>query len=474
MNTNIREGKLISYGVGNLGFGIQLQTVSAYLPFYCTAILGLSGKIMGALVFIGILWDAVTDPVMGYISDGTRSKLYGRRHAYMLFATPGLALANFFLWTVFVPGSPFWTATLITLLLLLVKTFSTVYATPYNALGAEMTANYDERTKIQGYKTVFFIIGMLFPSVMGPILFFRPTAQYQVGQLNPAAYTTMALVVSLIILVTGIVCYAGTWSFRRVEEGKIPEKMFSGIYRNMLTPLKNRDFRSIVLSYLFVNVVAALVGAIGMHTFTYTFHMKNTDLALVFGSLFGIAVVSQPLWVALSKRFDKPKTLRLALYCMLTGAGFFALALMFRSEFSGNPVLFFPFALFVGAGTGGALSLPSSMVADTLDEEELQSGRRREGTYYGCMTFCYKLAQGIAIIVVGFMLDLVGFNSELGSQTTATEIWLGLIMLIGCVVSVMMALFALRKYSLSAVRIAQIQEAICRLQKDGQEMSSDL
>ena len=460
MNTNIRVHTLLSYGIGNLGFGIMLQTISAYLPFYCTAVLGLSGKVMGALIFVGIFWDALTDPVMGHVSDVTRFRVYGRRHAYLLFATPGLALFNFLLWSVFVPGSPLWTAVLIAVLLMMVKTFSTVFATPYNALAAEMTSDYDERTKIQGYKTVFFIAGMLFPSVMGPVLFFRPTSLYPVGQLNSDAYIAMALVVSIIILISGIVCTAGTWRFRKFDEEKTAKKMFSGAYKNILSPLKKENFRAIVVSYLFVNVVAALVGAIGLHTFTYTFHMKNTDLALVFGTLFGIAVLSQPGWVALSKRYDKPKTFRIALYSMMAGAGMFAVALMFRREFSGNPLLFFPFSLLVGAGTGGALSLPSSMVADTLDDEEFQSGQRREGAYYGCLTFSYKLAQGIAIALTGFLLDLAGFNSELVKQSPATELFIGIIMLGGCVLSVALALAALTRYHLSSEKIVAIQKAI--------------
>ena len=467
MKTNTKDSKMIYYGAGNLGFGVVFQVISAYLPFYCTAILGLSGKIMGTLVFIGVFWDAITDPVMGYISDGTRFRKYGRRHGYLLIATPGLAVVNYLLWTVNVSGSIVWTVVLITLLLLLVKTFSTIFATPYNALAAEMTQDYDERTKIQGYKTVFFIIGLLFPSVMGPILFFRPTAQYPVGQLNPDAYATLALVVSVLVLATGLICSLGTWDYRKTEEGEIPKKIhLKGIYRNMLAPLKKKDFRSVTLSYLFVNVVAALVGAIGMHTFTYTFHMKNTSLAFVFGTLFGVAVLSQPLWVSLAKRFDKPKTYRISLHCILFGSGVFGLALMLRTQFSGSPVLFLPFALLVGAGTGGALSLPSSMVADTLDEEELQSGKRREGTYYGCMTFCYKLAQGIAVVVVGYMLDWIGFKGEHVSQGYSTQVWLGLIMLIGCVSAVLLALWTARKYSLSAERVKEIQESVRNRKKE--------
>ena len=134
----------IGYGMGNFSYGVISQAIATYIVFFSTSILNISGTMIGVAVSISIIWDALTDPIMGYISDHTYSKRYGRRHIYLIIGLVGMALSNMAIWSI----QPEWSLPikyiLVLLLLLIVKTFTTVYATPYTALGAELSEDYNE------------------------------------------------------------------------------------------------------------------------------------------------------------------------------------------------------------------------------------------------------------------------------------------------------------------------------------------
>ena len=129
----------IGYGSGNFSTGIATQVIGTYLVFYCTVILNIPGSLVGLAVSLSIIWDAITDPLMGYFSDITKSKLFGRRHQYILIGGIGLGISNYFLWNISSGLSDYLKFAIIFFLIIVIKTFSTIYVTPYTALGAELS-----------------------------------------------------------------------------------------------------------------------------------------------------------------------------------------------------------------------------------------------------------------------------------------------------------------------------------------------
>ena len=250
-------GVKLGYGIGTLGYAVPFQLLSGFFLFYCTAILGVSGAVAGALVSASTIWDAVTDPVMGYISDHTSRKiLFGRRLFYIFIGAVGFALVNFLLWRVGpqLRGGEAGTVKVVWVaaLLMLFKTFSTVYTTPYLALGAELSSDYNERNAVQSYRTAFFFLGFLFPSVLGMSLFFRPTDGYPNGQLNPAAYAALGLTASILTLVCAGVCLALTYKHRLIYSvPKVKRNPIIGLFKEIAEAMKLSDFRNISLALLF-------------------------------------------------------------------------------------------------------------------------------------------------------------------------------------------------------------------------------
>ncbi len=205
-NQNLLLKDKFSYGIGNLGVGVAMQVVGTYLVFFSTAILGISGSLVGIAVGFSVFWDAITDPVMGYISDITRSKRYGRRHLYLIIGALGVALTITLMWIIPSTLNSNFKFFLLFIDIILFKTFITIYVTPYTALGAELSTDYHERTSVQSIKTIFFLLGLAFVSVAGLCLFFQPTVEFPHGQLNPKSYQNLGYTSAIIILVTSFIC----------------------------------------------------------------------------------------------------------------------------------------------------------------------------------------------------------------------------------------------------------------------------
>ncbi len=454
----------VGYGTGNMTYGIIFQMIGTYIVFYATAVLGIPGGVIGTVVSLTVLWDAVSDPMMGYISDITRSKRYGRRHIYILIGTLSMAVFNFFLWDV----DPAWPQMVKYLMvfagLFLVRTALTIFLTPFTALGAELTSDYDERTSIQGIRMIFFILGLMGATVMGFLLFFNPTPEYPVGQLNPNAYRNMGLTVSIIALISGLVSYFTTKKYIPDLPVFTKDKMEVSGLKNLISSFKlammNRQYRFIVMAYLFTNIATAIISAIGIHVFTYTFSLNNTQIGIVFGSLFGVSILSQPVWVKISEKIDKKPAAVLGILFSIAGSLVFFVLVMLREHIQGQISFLILFAVITGFGAGALFSLPFSMIADTIDFDELQTGKRMEGVYYGTLTLFYKFSQSIAIFMLGILLDIVKFDSSVDKQPESTILALGLTLSIGSIIVLSLAGISYSKYSLNKSSISKVQENI--------------
>ena len=463
--SKIPFGVKLGYGIGTLGYAIPFQLLSGFFLFYCTAILDVSGALAGALISASTIWDAVTDPVMGYISDHTNKNiLFGRRLFYIFVGAIGLALVNFLIWRVDpqLRGDDVGTVKIIWVaaLLILLKTFSTVYTTPYLALGSELSSDYNERNTVQSYRTAFFFLGFLFPSVLGMALFFRPTPDYPNGQLNPQAYASLGLTASILTLVCAAVCLALTFKHRCVYTvPKVKRNPIMGLIREIVEALKLSDFRNVSLALLFINMAMGIVSAVGMHVFTYTFGLASRQIALVFGILFVTALLVQPVWVVIANKYDKRRALIACLYINIAVSALFAVYVFANVWIAAHYLMILPLAVLIGFSMGGSIALPYSMISDTIDKDAYKSGTRKEGVFYGCATFMYKLSQSLAVLFVGTLLDIIHFNSS-AVQPPIVYLEVGLILPAGFLLCFTLALVFARRYTLNRESVMQYQSAL--------------
>lgn len=455
-----------SYGAGNLGYGLITQIIAIYLVFYATAVLGMSGASVGLLVSIGIVWDAFSDPVMGYLSDHTRSSRFGRRHLYLLVGGMGVVIIHLFLWNISpnLSNSTKWF--LMVFYVIAIKTFVTIYATPYTALAAEISDDYTDRTRIQAVKTAFFILGIFMAAAFGMAVFFKATEQYPIGQLNPIGYRNISFFGSAFMLISMILAYWGTSDRiselnQRILSNRKPS--FAAFFAEMTGALGNRDLRSVVLGYLFSNVSSALLSTLALHVYTFTFSMNSTHIAFIVGVQLIVSVLSQPFWIRYSDRHEKQGAVNAGIVLAMTASLYFILCVILRSWIQGNVLWFIPFSILAGFGTGGLFTLPQAMVADAVDANVLRAEKRQEGVFYGVLTLGYKLSQSIALLLLGLALDWLKFNPDLPVQMDSTVVGLGLLMSLGSLISFGLSYLSYRPYSLTKSRMNEIHAAIHQL-----------
>lgn len=455
--TKLSNKVLWSYGFGNFGFGLIFQILATYFVFYATAVLGLSGTLVGTIVGIGIVWDAVSDPIMGYISDNTTHPKYGRRHLYLWVGGIVIAFSNLLIWNLHL-GFPKWLQVpIMVVMLLIIKTGMTIYGTPYTALGAELTHDHNQRLKIQSIKMIFFMLGIGFAAAGCMLLFFSPTEHYPIGQLNPKSYQYMSVVTTMLMIGSMYVVFKNTKACIRVSEIKKDDNGIKNFFISMKKAFNHSDLRAVVLGYLFTNIASAILSTIGLHVYTYTFKMNNTEIAIIAGLQLFIAILSQGLWINLNKVIDKAQAIKIALGLSVSSFVFFIISVLYMDFTATNLWALAPFMLLGGIGSGGLITLPQAMVADTGDANAILTGKRQEGVYYGTLTLTYKLSQSIAIIIIGYVLDLIGFNADLEFQSAFTLTGLGLVLGIGSLIALFLSYLSYRHYKLSREKMDAIQ-----------------
>ncbi len=457
----IKTRTKLCYGIGNLGYGTVAQALTTFVMFFGTSVLGIRGSLVGLAVALSAFWDGLSDPLVGYFSDKSNSKLWGKRLGFLFVGTIGIAICNILLWSV--PnsfgewGKFFW----LLIFLLAIETFNTCFATPYVALGIDIAPGYNEQSSLQGYKTIFFIFGMVLPTIL--MMIFMPSKAGEIGQLNQTGYIYIAYTTSLIAIISGIVCIFGT--FKRVKNmpqykpRKKVKNAFFKIFLNFFITLKQRNYGSIILSYSVALISAAFLTSVGLHIFTYAFHFNSTQIPIIMAVLFVGAILSQPFWIMLSKRIDKKPALRLAYFCILIGIFLTFVVFIFR-ELTNAVITFWvilPCIFFCGFGTGALYSLPMSMFADNVTIDTLKSGENKSATYSGYMTFAYNIANSLSLLVIGVLLDIIKFDPKQPVQALVVQNSLGAIVFGGCAISIAVAMLFLSRYNLKRSDILKQQ-----------------
>jgi Na+/melibiose symporter-like transporter len=462
----IGNGTKLLYGLGAFGYGSIGQTMGSFMMFFGTGILGIPGSLMGLAVGIGTVWDAVTDPIVGHMSDNTRSRLFGKRHGYILFASFAVAISNYLLWSI----SPAWSVAAkfgcLVILLLIIETFSTLYSTPYSALGLDMSRTYDDRTAVQSYKTVFQFLSLAVPSIL-MTMFLTPTHYVTMNATNQG-YQDIALFTSVLCIITGLICFFGTYRYRgttlnniqagtakanNLAKGAFSKGAKQGltkhIFADFFSILKQKNVGLLILGYAVSLTAGAFITSLGLHVFTYTFGFSTIEIPIIMGCFIGGIVLAQPLWFWVSRKFDKVTALITALGTVIVAIVIFAAVLMFRNMIYPGQVM--PFVCFTilltGAGTGCLYSLPISMFADLIAMNNARAGEDKTAKAAGFLTFCTKISNAVIMFVIGVALDLIGFRGSSAVQPLATQNWLGWLLIAGVAAAAVASIFIYSRYS---------------------------
>ena len=440
---------------------------NTFLLFYYNQVLGLPAAAASLAITAALIVDAITDPLVGAYSDRFRHRL-GRRHPFM-FAS-ALPLAGC-LYAVFSPPATLETTGLTLWLLAFavgVRASMTLFAVPWNALFAEFSDDYAERSAIVTWRYVIGWTGGVVFTFTTWTYIFPSTEAFTPGHLNPDAYGTFALVLAVSV---GLAVLLTSWLTRREipylrQPTRTETLTAAGFADDITSALGNRNYLMIVLAMFTSFAIAGTSQALELYLNTYFWGLAPEQLRWFTLSIIGavVAFVSVPI---LQLRFDKRVVVLTALaFLVIQGMTIISLRLLGVLPENGDPLLL---RLLIANEIVRiwALTVLSimivSMVADTLDEQELVTGRRQEGVFSAAIAFAAKAMSGIGIFAGGLILDFaLAFPRSAAPGEVAPEIVRQLGIVAGLVLPVFyaLALWFLSRYRLTRERHAEIQAAL--------------
>ena len=401
---------LLLYALPPVGGGYMFCLVTLYTMKFATDVLLIAPALMGTIYGISRFWDAVSDPLCGYLSDKTRTRI-GRRRPWLLGAVLPTVL---FFWMLSAPpeglsaGAMAWWMGIA-----IIGFFSaqTMFIVPHMSLGAELTDDYHERTKIFGARHAGWIAGYI--SALGT-MYLLILAEGESREAVLALSEQQAIYASFFVAACLLAC---VWGLRERPEfmDKAPEKPWEAA-RDIW---RNSHARLLLIVIFIENLGGATVTIMTLYTAQYV--MNAPQLAPVF--ILAYMVFSfglTPLWMPLAKRIGKK---RLWLGSMITTA--FAFGMMITLE-PGMEIHLICFAALAGAAGSCGGTINPSIKSDIIDVDEYRTGERKEGAYFAAWYFVSKSAYGVMLTVTGFALSIAGFVPNVAQSTTVIWTFKGL------------------------------------------------
>ena len=402
------------YGFGSVAFGVKDNGFAFLLLLYYNQVMGLPERWVGLGIMIALMADALSDPIVGYLSDHLHSR-WGRRHPFMYAAAVPVAVSYYLLWTPPAGLSPPGLLTYFIVVAILVRTFITFYEIPSSSLAAELTDHYDERTSILSFRFFFGWWGGLTMAVLAFAVFLQPDAAHPVGVLNPAGYRLYGLAASLLMATAILVSALGTHSY--IPHLRRPPKRargFAGVAREVRETLANRSFLALFGAGFFGAMAAGISAALNIYFNTFFWELTSNEISLLVVANFASAAAALAIAPRLSARYGgkKPAAIRSAVAACALGP--LAIVLRLLGLFPANHSPFLLPLLLVGNSIVVTLIivssiLISSMVADVVEDSELSTGRRSEGLFFAANSFMAKSVSGVGIFGSTVLLSAIGF-----------------------------------------------------------------
>ena len=396
------------YGSGDFGISSIGMMRSIFYAIYLTDVVGLEPRLASFGALIGIVWDAVNDPIVGILTDRLQTR-WGRRRPFLLWFAIPFGLSFVILWS-----APDWDSqaalmTYVTLAFMLADTLQTLIGVPFLSLTPELTPDYDERTTLTSFRSFFQLIGALSVVIAAPIIVDMILAsggtQQQGFMLVGAIFGGIG---AIPLLLLGIF----------VRETSTPEQQEAMPFSETLREAwKNVPFRFAVgihmLNWSAVDMVAVsfpyfLLYWVAQGDLLATIHVFGIDLApesAFFGILMSVCIMFIPFWLWMAKRYDKRTAYRIGMTLWVVAA------LTIYTIQPGQTSYLLAIAAFAGVGVSAAYTLPDSIFADVIEWDELRTGRRQEGIFYGIRTLIRKLTGALVIFITLQALGWSGYVS---------------------------------------------------------------
>lgn len=402
--------KIAAYSAPTVGVGYMYLLIGLYIMKFSTDVLPISPAIMGTIFGVSRVWDAISDPLVGYYSDKTQSSL-GRRRSWLLLSM--LPIAAMFV-MVFSPPASLTGAGLVVWMAVGVIGFysaMTLFMVPHLSMGPELSSDYHERSRLYGFRHAAYTVGSIIALISMQLLI--NAEQVSEAQVRDTAFELSALagIVTALLIAVAVV----KLKERPDYQGRVGQTPF-GAFKDVWG---NPHARLVIVVTFIENIGSAVIALLTLYVCQYVVGTPSLAPLIILTYMIPSSL-SVPLWIPLSRRVGK---IRLWMFSMmLTGLSFGGMfVLPFLDAIEDRTLVIFVLAFFAGLSAGCGGTIAPSVQSDIIDYDEFKTGERKEGSYFAAFNFVQKSATGVMILITGWVLELSGFMPNV-EQTFTVQI----------------------------------------------------
>ena len=470
MGTEKTSGKLgfkkkFGYAIGQMVDSTGYNVYYFFFLFFLTDFAGIPAGIAGTISLIAIMWDAVTDPIVGNISDNLKSP-YGRRRPLMIGATIPYAICTFLLFNNVDFGTNAKFAYFVVLAIFFWSCYKT-YVIPFFALGAELTDDFKERTSLRAWASVFLQIAVMIASAAPPMIL---EMAGKAGLQGAKGWNAVGVIFGLIIIICSFICWTCTRGGELInkaeEKDNIESQEKTNLFKNFISILKLKPALLLALSVFLFNVTVVFLSSGAVYALTSLLNATAAQQTTAFVVQCGMGIVWIPVVNWLAAKLDK----KVAYWSTILVTG----VIMMIFTFTGFPSfgVWLVFVSIFAFGNCAFWTLYYSMMYDISELDEFKNGTRREGIISALMSFFQKLGAAIATWVMGLLLSAGGYDGTAAVQSeSALHMIKYLVTVLPAALAIIAALLAIA-YPITGKRFDALLEAL-KLKREGKEYSTD-
>lgn len=460
-NTN-QSGKLslatkIGYGVGTLCDSLPANLYNIFFLVFAINFVGLDPAFAGIISAVAVLWDAITDPIVGYISDKLNSSGRLSRQQVMIRAIGPLTVSLIFLYYI-VDASIGYQNIYYTVLALTFWTFYTVFIIPYAALGAEMTSDYDERSSLRFYAHIFTMLGLLIASSFTMMFVERFLAQ---GNSPQKAWLTLSLTYGAIVLASGIICWISV-SKIKLSVREQSERSMDNIFKVIFSTLKNKSIRTVCLAIFCYAVGFTLAQGTLIFFMEKVLGFTGADIGKYFMLTAIIGIATIPILNYAVKMLGKRRAYTLLIICIGL------LQMSFKFIGVSNFTWMLIFGIIQGFGHSVFFPMSYALAYDCCDIDTYITGEKREGTILSITGLMQKIGYAIGTSLAGILLSFFGYNASLATQSAETMNGIGTTMFIIAPAFFILSAILMKLFKINRDNYSALQSAL-ELMKKGEK-----
>lgn len=403
------------YGFGSVSFGVKDNGFSYFLLLFYNQVMGLPAQWVGLAALVALIFDACIDPLIGYLSDNTRSP-WGRRHPFMYGAAIPFALAYLALWN---PPHHWSQPALFGYLVvtaIVIRAFASVFEVPSSALAAEFSTGYAQRSGLLAYRLFFAWVGGLTVNYLAYAVFLTPDATHRVGQLNPAGYAHYGMAAAAIMFIAIIVSAAGT--HRQIPRLMPPpprrKLTLAQSFGEVGETLNNRSFLFLLASTIASAMAAGLSSSLNFYFNTFYWGFTAVQISYLTLGVYLSAFIALSVTRQLANRYSK-RTVTRTMMVLAATVGLTPIGLRLLGLMPPNHSHLLLLVIFCTSVVGVSLGIVSgamgaSMIADVVEASQLRTRRRNEGLFFAASAFVSKATSGFGILAASTVVAVIALK----------------------------------------------------------------